>query len=73
MAKTYIKVIKKDAVINVSFTTDDVAALQAILLKHLDNKFKLDDESWSTIEEICHRIDESAFNQNKTESVEVNF
>lgn len=73
MAKTYVKVIKKDAVINVPFTTDDIAKLQSILLKHLDKKVNLDDDSWIIIEQLCERIDESAFSQDKTESKEVIF
>lgn len=73
MAKTYVKVIKKDAVINVPFTTDDIAKLQSILLKHLDKKVNLDDESWIIIEQLCERIDDNAFNQDKTESKEVIF
>jgi len=73
MAKTYVNVIKKDAVINVPFTTDDIARLQAILLKHLDKKLSIDDESWNTIEELCERIDQNAVNQDKIESKEVSF
>ncbi len=73
MAKTYVNVIKKDAVINVPFTTDDIARLQAILLKHLDKKLSIDDESWNTIEELCERIDHNAVNQDKIESKEVSF
>lgn len=73
MAKTYVNVIKKDAVINVPFTTDDIAKLQSILLKHLDKKVNLDDESWIIIEQLCERIDENALKQDKTESKEVSF
>ena len=73
MAKTYVNVIKKDAVINVPFTTDDVAKLQAILLKHLDYKIAIDDDSWNTVEELCSRIDHYAIIQHKIESKEVLF
>jgi hypothetical protein len=73
MAKTYVNVIKKDAVINVPFTTNDIVKLQAILLKHLDKKVSIDDESWNTLEELCDRIDQNAINQDKMESKEVSF
>lgn len=71
MANTYVNVIKKDATITVPFTTDDVASLQCILLRHLDHKNHLDDQSWATIETICERIDYYAQLQNQTESKEV--
>jgi len=68
MANTYVDVIKKDAVINVPFTTNDVSALQSILIKQLERKVSIDD-----IEEICHRIDKCAKDQNNTESKNTEF
>lgn len=73
MANTYVDVIKKDAVINVPFTTNDVSALQSILIKHLERKVSIDDKSWDVIEEICHRIDKCAKDQNLTESKSIEF
>jgi hypothetical protein len=73
MAKTYVNILKKDAVINVPFTPADIARLQSILLKHLDKSVTLDDASWQTIEELCQRVDDHAREQNQTESKEVNF
>lgn len=73
MASTYVTVIKKNANINVPFTTDDIAELQAILLRHLDKKAHLDKESWETIESICERIDACAKEQNLTVEQEVTF
>jgi hypothetical protein len=73
MARTYVNVIKKGAVVNVPFSTDDIARLQSILLRHLDSQANLDQRSWDTIEEICERIDSCARQQNQTESKEVEF
>lgn len=73
MAKTYVNILRKDAVINVPFTPADTAKLQMILLKHLDKSVSLDDSSWKTIEELCQRIDDEARQQNQTESKEVDF
>lgn len=73
MARTYVNVIKKGAVVSVPFSTDDIARLQAILLRHLDDQARLDAASWDTIEEICQRIDNCAKDQNQTERKEVDF
>jgi hypothetical protein len=73
MAKTYVNILKKDAVITVPFTPNDITKLHAILLKHLDKSVSLDDASWQTIEDLCQRIDDEAKTQNQTESKEVNF
>lgn len=73
MPNTYVDVIKQGAVINVPFTSNDIAALQTILLKNLDNQIKLDDTSWNTIEGLCSRVDHCAKDQNLTESKEISF
>jgi hypothetical protein len=73
MSRIYVNAIKKNAIIKVPFNTDDITRLHRILLKHLDSKFSLDDESWGTIESLCSKIDECARLQNQTESKEVNF
>jgi hypothetical protein len=73
MSRIYVNAIKKNAVIQVPFNTDDISKLHCILLKHLDNKVSLDDDSWQTIELLCSKIDEYARLQNQTESKEVNF
>jgi len=73
MSRIYVNAIKKDAIIKVPFNTNDIAKLHCILLKHLDNKVSLDDESWQTVESLCSKIDECARMQNQTESKEVNF
>jgi RNA:NAD 2'-phosphotransferase (TPT1/KptA family) len=73
MSKTYVTVLKKNAIIQVPFTTDDISQLHSILLRHLDDQCKLDDRSWATIESLCGKIDRYAENQNQTESKEVNF
>jgi RNA:NAD 2'-phosphotransferase (TPT1/KptA family) len=73
MSKTYVTVLKKDALIKVPFTTDEISQLHSILLRHLDDQCKLDDRSWSTIESLCSKIDKYAELQNQTESKEVNF
>lgn len=69
--KTLVSVLKNDAVINVQVTVEDVAALQSILLKHLDKQIKLDDSSWNIIQEFCERIDDEARNQDQTETREL--
>lgn len=66
-------VFKQDAQITVQFTTDDVAALQSILLRHLAGEAKLDDPSWETITDLCTRIDQCAKDQMQTVSKEVEF
>jgi len=73
MLNTYVDVIKTNAVVNVPFTTKDVAALQLILLKNLDHRINLDDISWSIIEGLCTRIDDCAKEQNLIESKEISF
>lgn len=73
MSKTYFNVLKKDAEINVTFTTDQVAELHSILLRHLDNMCHLDTKSWESIESLCLRIDTCAASQSQFEQQEVNF
>jgi len=73
MLKTYVSVLKKDAIIQVPFTTNDISQLHSILLRHLDDQCKLDDTSWSIIESLCGKIDRFAATQNQTESKELNF
>jgi hypothetical protein len=73
MAKTYVSVLKKNAVINVNFTNEDITRLHAILLRHLDNQNQLDDKSYSTINDLCSKIEDAAKKQNQTENKEVNF
>jgi hypothetical protein len=73
MPNTYVDVIKKNVVINVSFTLADVTALQTILLKHLEHKITLDDKSWNIIEDLCTKVDQCAKDQNLTESKEISF
>lgn len=73
MSKTYLSSIKKGAVINVPVTTEDIARLHSILLRHLDSQCSLDDKSFETIERLCHKIDVCASEQNQTELKEVNF
>jgi hypothetical protein len=73
MPITYLNVLKKDAIVNVTFNTSDISELHSILLRHLDDQCKLDDKSWSAIEALCGKIDRCAQNQNQTESKEVNF
>lgn len=73
MSKIYVNAIRKNAVIQVPFNTDDIARLHRILLKHMDNQCSLDDESWNSIESLCSKIDDYARKQNQTESKEVNF
>ena len=71
MSKMYVNTIKKDAVIQVPVTTDEISQFHTILLKHLDNQVKLDDKSWQIIEEFCSKIDCYAAQQNQTESKEL--
>jgi hypothetical protein len=73
MINTHVDVIKEGAVINVPFTSADVAALQAILLKSLNHQVKIDDASWNTIEGLCLRVDQCAKDQNLTHSHEISF
>jgi len=73
MAKTYVSVLKKGAVINVKFNTDDITKLHAILLRSLDNQNQLDTASYDTINELCSRIDNAARQQNQTVNRELNF
>jgi len=73
MAKTYVSVLKKGAVINVKFNTDDISRLHAILLRSLDNQNQLDTASYDTINELCSRIDDEARQQNQTVNREINF
>jgi len=73
MSKTYVTVLKRNALIEVPFTTDDVAQLHSILLRHLDDQCKLDDRSWDTIKSLCAKIDRYAEIQNQTVPKEVNF
>lgn len=73
MAKTYVSVLKKGAIINVKFTTDDIAKFHAILLRSLDNQNLLDTASYDTINELCGRIDNEASKQNQTVNREINF
>jgi RNA:NAD 2'-phosphotransferase (TPT1/KptA family) len=73
MSKTYMSSLKKDAVVQVPMSTEDIAKLHSILLKHLDSQISLDDRSWETIERLCSKIDKCADKQNLTELKEVNF
>ena len=73
MSKTYVSSLRKDAIIQVPITSDDIAKLHSILLKHLDNQISLDDNSWAAIEKLCSKIDRCAEEQNLTETREVNF
>jgi hypothetical protein len=73
MPKTYVNVIRKDAVISVPFTCKDVSAYQTVLLKHISGDIQLDDQSWQIIEELCTRIDNQAEEQNLTESKSIEF
>ena len=73
MAKTYVSVLKKGAIINVNFTTDDITKLHAILLRSLDNQNLLDTASYDTINELCGRIDDAAREQKQTVNRELNF
>lgn len=66
-------VFKRDAQITVPFTTDDVAALQSILLRHLAGEVRLDNPSWDAITDLCTRIDQCAKDQHQTVSKEVEF
>jgi len=73
MSKTYVTSLRKDAVIQVPITSDDIAKLHSVLLKHLDSQINLDNKSWDVIERLCNKIDRCAEEQNLTESREVNF
>jgi len=73
MSKTYFNVLKKDAVVNVPFTTKHISQIQLILLRHLDNQCNLDTASRETIESLCHDIDRYATSQKQFESKEVRF
>ena len=73
MSKTYFNVLKKDAVVNVPFTPQQISQLHSILLRHLDNQCTLDDVSRETIESLCHDIDRCANLQKQFESKEVHF
>lgn len=73
MNKTYVNVIKADAKINVPFTTNDVAALQAILLRHISGTINLDQATLDTIDTLCARIDDFACEQHQMETKEIEF
>jgi hypothetical protein len=73
MASTYVTVLKQNAEIKVPFCPSDIFNLQTILLKHLDKKIHLDQESWEIIESICERVDLCAKEQNQTVEQEVKF
>jgi hypothetical protein len=73
MPKTYVDVIKQDAKIKVTFASNDVAELQAILLRDLNKENSLDKESWKFIENLCERIETAARTQGLTESKQVKF
>lgn len=71
MSDMIVNSIKKDAIVNVPINTDEILKFHSILLKHLDNVFNLDDESWSIIEAFCTKIDEHAKNQNLIEPLKL--
>lgn len=73
MSKIFVNAIKKDAIVQVPFDTDEIAKLHSILLRHLDGKCSLDDTSWETVELLCSKIDDYARIQNQVEPKEVNF
>jgi hypothetical protein len=73
MPKTYVDVIKQDAKIKVTFAPNDVAELQAILLRDLNKENSLDKESWKFIENLCERIETAARTQGLTESKQLDF
>lgn len=73
MAKTYVSVVKRNAVINVPFTTFDIFELHSILLRNLDDQNVLDNKTRESINNLCERIEACAKEQNQTESKEVNF
>lgn len=73
MSKTYMNSLKKNAIVQVPITTDDIAKLHTILLKHLDNQISLDDRSWEIIQKLCSKIDTCAEEQNLTELKEIEF
>jgi hypothetical protein len=73
MPKTYVNVIRKDAQIKVPFTCKDVAAYQAILLRHITGEARLDEKSFQVIEDLCSRIDFHAEEQNLTEPKAIEF
>jgi len=71
MAKTYVSVVKRNAIINVQFNTNDISELHSILLRNLDEQNVLDQKSWDTINKLCEKIEICAREQNQTESKEV--
>lgn len=73
MAKTYVSIVKRNAVINVPFTTSDIFELHSILLRNLDDQNVLDNKTRESINNLCERIEACAKEQNQTESKEVNF
>lgn len=73
MAKTYVDMFKPGAEVVVTFTSEDVVKLQAILFRHMSKKNQLDDASWDTILDLCDRIEACAKTQDKMESKEIKF
>lgn len=73
MAKTYLNMLKDDAIIKVEFKPSDIVKLQAIIFKHMSKSITIDDDSWNTILDLCQRIDDEASRQKQTVSKEVNF
>lgn len=73
MAKTYVDMFKPGAEVTVTFTSEDVVKLQAILFRHMSKKSQLDDESWTTILDLCSKIEDCAKSQDKMESKEIKF
>ena len=71
MAKTHLNALKQDAVVKVDFKPGDIMKLQAILFRHVSKQIKLDDTSWTTLMDLCERIDDLAAIQNQLESREV--
>ena len=71
MAKTYVNVVRRDAVINVPFNTSDISELHSILLRNLDDQNVLDQKTWNTINNLCEKIEICARQQNQTESKEL--
>lgn len=73
MSKTFVNVFKTDAQVNVSLSTSDIHAIQAILLRHLNGVTELDEKSWNTIQDLCEKIEQSAIMQDQMERKEVEF
>ncbi len=73
MAKTYVDMFKLGAEVIVSFTNEDVVKLQSILFKHMSKQNQLDDDSWTTILDLCSKIEDCAKTQGKMESKEIKF